>query len=80
MKVYLMIAEHHSIPGIVTRVCSTRGKAIFEALACVNMMLEGSDWPLATTAEGDMDMALEFLQDTHGAAHCYAEISEHDVI
>jgi hypothetical protein len=79
MKVYLMIAEHYSIPGVVTRVCDTWDKAVAEAIECVNAMLRDSGRkPVETQAE--MDAALERLQDEHGAAYCYAEISEHTVI
>jgi hypothetical protein len=79
MKVYLMIAEHYSIPGIITRVCATRDKAIAEAMECVNIMLRDSGRKPVET-ETEMDAAIERLQDEHGAAYCYAEISEHAVV
>ena len=79
MKVHLMIAEHYSNPGLVVRVCCTREKALSEALVCVNIMLKDSDMK-PVISEADMQIAIKYLQDLHGAAHCYAEISEHEVI
>ena len=77
--VFLMMAEHYSTPGLVVRVCATRARAVSEAIACVNVMLKDNGDPLVAT-ESAMEFALERLQDEHGAAHCYAEISEHEVV
>lgn len=78
-NVYLMMAEHFAVPGLVVRVCATRARAVSEAIACVNVMLkDNGDKRIATEAE--MEAALELLQDEHGAAHCYAEISQHEVV
>jgi hypothetical protein len=77
--VYLMIAEHYSIPGLIVRVCATRDRAVKEAIGCINMMLTDNDEASVKT-ETEMLTAIERLQDEYGAAHCYAEISEHEVI
>lgn len=85
MKAYLMQAEHYNVPGIVVRICATRQLAVAEALACANIMLSDANQahnarhPLVDT-EDAMTSAIEKLQEEHGAAHCYVEISEHDVI
>jgi hypothetical protein len=84
MTIHLMTAEHYATPGLVVRVCATRVKAVAEALACVNIMLADMrkysvDWPAVDT-EAAMEAAIERLQDYHGAEHCYADISEHEVL
>lgn len=79
MKVYLMAAEHFSTPGLVIRICASRELAVKEALACVNIMLADSKMK-PVIDEADMEVALTYLQNVHGAAHCYAEISEHALI
>jgi hypothetical protein len=77
--VFLMMSEHYATPGLVVRICATRERAVREALACVNVMLTDSGLK-SVIDETDMRVAIDYLQDIHGAAHCYAEISEHEVM
>jgi hypothetical protein len=80
VKVYLMISEHFSNPGIVTRVCGTREKAVSEAVSCVNIMLIDMGIKPIMANEGDLQAALMHLHSVHGTPNCYADIEEHDVI
>jgi hypothetical protein len=77
--VYLLLAEHYATPGLVVRACATRERAVNEALACVNIMLADKG-RAPVESESAMLTALDRLQGEHGAAHCYAEISEHEVL
>lgn len=79
MKVFIMQAEHFSVPGVVTRVCRSRDRAIIEAIACVNIMLADKGERAVNTEEG-FTSALNKLQEEYGAENCYADISEHEVI
>lgn len=79
MRVYLVIAEHFSIPGLVVRVYESWADARNECVELVNIMLKDSGGcPNATGA--DWERRLETLQDEHGAAHCYVELNDHNVI
>jgi hypothetical protein len=76
--VYAVTAEHPSVPGIITKVCATREKAVAEAIAFVNIILVGCGMKPVMTA--DMNVAIDYLQNVNGAAHCYADVVEHEVI
>lgn len=78
-KIYLMTSEHFSTPGLVVRVCASRDLAVKEAIACVNIMLSDSGVKSVMT-EPDMIVAINYLQGIHGAAFCYADISEQEII
>jgi hypothetical protein len=79
MKTYLLMAEHQTTPGIVVKVFANYALALCEALELANIMLK--DAGLGTVSDkNSMYAAIEYLQDEHGAAHCYVDITEHDVI
>ncbi len=78
MKVYLVTAEHFSVPGLVVRVFETKDDALNECVELVNIMLEDMKLPHADLA--NWEACLELVQDTHGTQHCYVEVSEQDVI
>ena len=79
MQVYLVTAEHYSVPGIIVRVAATKERAIWEALLAANIMLRDAGMARVSD-ESSMNAALERLQDEKGAAHCYVEISMHEVL
>lgn len=80
MKVYIMSAEHFSVPGVVVKVCASRGLAVAEGIACTNIILKDCEGFDLVSTEEQMDAAIERIQEIHGAAHCYVNIDEHDLI
>lgn len=79
MKIYLLTAEHFSVPGIITGAFVNEKDAIERAVWLTNTMLSDNGWQeLASPVQWRHH--IERLQDEHGAAHCYVEISEQDVI
>lgn len=79
MKVFLLTAEHFSTPGVVMDVYAKFDRAEDEAIKLVNIMLDDSDKPQDADTSNWM-AKVEALQDEHGAAHCYVEIYEKDLI
>lgn len=78
MKVYLVRAEHFSVPGLVVKVFQNLADARNECVELVNIMLEDNSCrPDATGA--DWQHRLELLQSEHGAANCYVELDELEV-
>ena len=71
MKVYVLCAEHYSVPGIVLKLFDHEDKAKAECVELVNIMLDDSRLPRADAANWEGCLAV--LQDIHGAAHCYVE-------
>lgn len=79
MKVFILSAEHFSVPGLVLQAHATKASAVAEAVELVKTMLKDCEYPhrfkAGITASNWQD-AIEWLQDVHGAAHCYVEIAE----
>lgn len=77
-RVYVLTAEHFSVPGLITQVHASRESATKRAAELVNTMLaDNGDEETATSS--NWEEAIAKLQDEHGAAHCYVEIIERDV-
>ena len=88
-KVWLVQAEHYHVPGLLSSVHSTAEKAQERAVELLqgiyndHVETHGNDWDDSDpyddsnlTWGADFDRALARLQDYHGAAHCYVEITE----
>lgn len=79
MKIQLVIAEHFSVPGVIIKAFCSLADATNEAVDLTNVML--TDHGDAPDADADnWQSRIERLQDYHGAAHCYVEIVETDLI
>jgi hypothetical protein len=70
-NIILVVAEHYSVPGIVTKAFDNEDKAKRECVSLVNIMLDDMGMPNADIANWEGCLAI--LQDIHGAAHCYVE-------
>lgn len=78
MKIYLVTAEHFSVPGLINKPFATMEGATAEAVALANIMLEDSSRAADATADNWEARMLD-LQDYHGAAHCFVEITPADL-
>ena len=79
MNVYVTQGEHFSVPGCPLSVHATEALANAEAAKLVNLMLDdtraaGLKVPRHATAD-NWAHRLEWLQDYHGAAHCWVAVS-----
>jgi len=81
MKVYLVQGEHFNVPGIPTSIFQHEISANMEAADLVNIMLKdtGSHAPAPNVGANTWQPAMNWLQDCHGAAHCWVEVTEHEV-
>ena len=83
-KIYLLHAEHFSVPGLVMQASRSRQTAINLAVELTNTMIadhnQSTGATMAPVTTEDWEGAIEQLQDYHGAAHCYVEIGEHDLL
>ena len=77
MQIYLVVAEHYNVPGIITKAFRRQEDAEAECLELANIMLEDAKLPHADSK--NWRGCVEVLQDMHGAAHCYVECEEVDV-
>jgi len=77
-KVYLTQGEHWRVPGTPTKIYATRAGAVAKAVELINTMLADSGEPADANLE-NWEQKLAMLQDKHGAAHCWVEITAHDV-
>jgi hypothetical protein len=78
MKIHLVSAEHFRVPGLRQMAFTTNRAAVSEAVGLVNtMLIDSGHQPLASPLQWEHH--LERLQDEHGAAHCYVEITELEV-
>lgn len=78
MRIHIVTAEHFSVPGLILKAFATAEAANMEAAELVRIMRNDSPMeraPLSPTSENWPEL-LEALQDYHGAAHCYVEITE----
>lgn len=79
-KIYLVEAEHFSVPGRPLKAFKTREAAVVEAIDLVNIMLrdrairDQAAWLSTVPETWEADLA--DLQEEFGAAHCYVEIHE----
>jgi len=79
MKVFILTAEHFRVPGLVTEAHASRESADASAAALVNVMLaDAESEPVATPENWSEHM--DTLQDQFGAAHCYTEIAERELV
>lgn len=69
MQVYLVVGEHYSVPGIITKAFDSLSKAKQECVDLVNIMLEDMKLPHADLANWEGCLAM--IQDIHGAEHCH---------
>lgn len=80
MKVFILSAEHFSVPGLILQAHATRESAVAEAIELTETMVGDSpylEWEAVT--DSTWESIVERLQDAHGAAHCYVEIAETDL-
>lgn len=78
MKIHLVTAEHLTVPGQIQKAFADRSGATREAVSLVNrMLIDTGLQPLASTLQWGHHLGR--LQEQHGAAHCYVEITEIDV-
>ena len=69
--IYLVQAEHWTIPGRMTKAFATERGAQSEAIDLVTTML--NDAALETVGDWVIDLAR--VQAMHGAEHCYVAIT-----
>lgn len=73
--IHLVTAEHFEVPGLIQKAFASRALADIEAADLVNIMMKDSGWK--PTAKPDAwEKQYDRLQDYHGAAHCYVEVTE----
>lgn len=76
--IHLILAEHFRTPGMVMSAHASDASARAEAAKLVNGMLEDNgSTPAAEAATWERHLAT--LQEEHGAAHCYVEITRLEV-
>ncbi|MFG1304175.1 hypothetical protein V5F34_08550 [Xanthobacter autotrophicus] len=76
--IHLLLAEHFKTPGVVMSAHATDASARAEAAELVNIMLKDSG-STGTADASTWERHLAPLQEEHGAAHCYVEITRLDV-
>lgn len=77
MKIFILSAEHFSVPGLILQAHATRESAVAEAIELTETMVGDSpyvEWEAVT--DSTWEAIVGKLQDAHGAAHCYVEIAE----
>jgi hypothetical protein len=86
--VYLCEGEHWSVPGRRSSVHATREGAVSKAVELVNIMVgdhndglvdEEKDEALPAATVDTWEDTINTIQDIHGAAHCYVEVTEEQV-
>ena len=78
-RIYVLTAEHLSVPGIKTEAHASIESATASAVDLVNIMLADNGDIVRATAE-DWKLCLQSLQTEHGEDRCYASIEELNVI
>lgn len=81
MKVFILSAEHFSVPGLILQAHATRESAVAEAIELTETMVGDTpyvEWEAVT--DSTWETIVGKLQDAHGAAHCYVEIAEADLL
>lgn len=79
MHIHILTAEHFHVPGLITEAHADSSTATLKAVELVNIMLKDSRRKPTATAK-NWRAKVEWLQDFHGAAHCYVEIAEHELV
>jgi len=78
MMTYIVEAEHHTVPGRIVKVCASMDRAQTEAVNLTKLLIGPSgEWRVTPT---NWERTIEKLQEEHGAAHCYVEITTHDLL
>lgn len=77
-RIYLLLAEHFHTPGVVMSAHASGASARDEAAELVNVMLKDSG-STSTADASTWERHLATLQEEHGAAHCYVEITRLEV-
>lgn len=75
MRVWIMAAEHPTVPGQRFKVHATREGAVESAIKSIAMM---PGKPKATPET--WEKIVERLEDEYGARYCYVDITEHEVL
>ncbi len=73
-KVWLVLGEHFSVPGLVQKVFADKRAADAEALDLVNLMMRDTDG--GKPRKRDWQKGLEWLQERHEPACCDVVVSE----
>lgn len=73
-KVWLVLGEHFSVPGLVQKVFATKAGADAEALDLVNLMMRDTEG--GKERKRGWEKGLEWLQDYHGEGDCDVAVSE----
>jgi len=76
--IHLLLAEHFRTPGVVMSAHASDASARIEAAELVNVMLKDSG-STSTADPATWERHLSALQEEHGAAHCYVEITRLEV-
>jgi hypothetical protein len=74
MTIYVLIAEHQTVAGVILKAFTTDAKARQEAAGLANIMLADADRAPTATAS-NYEEAIAPLQDEYGAAHCHITIT-----
>lgn len=80
MKVFVVQAEHFNVPGIITHVHVSYDGAFDDAAELTATIASDSPYIGAECDGMTWQVVIEKLQDAHGAAHCYVEIIETELI
>jgi hypothetical protein len=77
-EVWILEAEHFNIDGRIARAFGSEAAANREAVKLINGLLDETDCsekPAHTTDdEESMSATAEWLENYHGAAHCYVRV------
>ena len=79
MNVFLLLAEHFSVPGQVQKVFVSLDAAEAEGVELTNTMLQDNGRSKSATTS-NWRSKLEELQEEHGENDCYIEINETELI
>lgn len=82
-KIYIVTAEHFSVPGVSTTAHTTRDSAVAKAVELTNLIRKDhyAIWDLQfdeVTAD-DWEEGLADPQEEHGEAHCYVEVLDREL-
>ncbi|QXV73540.1 hypothetical protein [Rhizobium phage RHph_X2_30] len=81
--VWLVTAEHFSVAGLIVETYATEAAAVNKCVQLVNIMLNDTNGAVKVKPEpatvDTWQIVLEWLQDYHGAAHCFVEIQAQQV-
>jgi hypothetical protein len=82
-KIWLVEAEHFSVPSRWLKACSSEATAnVFARQTAIEIAKDyHSPVEMAKlTDDVSIDDILSAVQDEHGSAHCYVQITELDVL